>query len=231
MKEKIGIGTIGVIVATEAEKLPFVEVFGEPDYIYDKEDFGYEVSTWSDYNNYKIHLMLSGYGEIAAASATQYLIDIFDVDGVINYGVVGGLHDDHFVQKVGIVKKIVHYGFDLSAGEYPVGRYPNQNDLFISPAKYVLPLAFLDKYPEFICASADKFVDAGEPKRKLRTEFGADICEMEAAAIVITCNRNGIPCSFIKAVSDGVDEGGEAFNLNVTLAAKACVEALVQFLA
>lgn len=216
MEKRIEIGTIGIIVATEAEKLPFIEVFGEPDYIYDKEDFGYEVSTWIDFHHHKIYLMLSGYGEIAAASATQYLIDEFKVDRVINYGVVGGLHEDHFVKRVGIVKKIVHYGFDLSAGgEYPVGRYPNQEDLFISPKKDAVPPEMLNEYPEFVCASADKFVEAGKPKRELREKFGADICEMEAAGIVITCNRNGVPCSFIKAISDGVDEGGDAFDRNV----------------
>ena len=175
--------------------------------------------------------MESGYGEIAAAAATQYLIDKCRVDKIINYGVVGGLHEDHPIQKIGVVKKIVHYDFDFSIDKkYPVGRYPNQDDLFISPKADALPQACFDELPEFVCASADKFVGPGEPKRKLREEFGADVCEMEAAGIVITCNRNHIPCSFIKAVSDGVDEGGDAFDQNVAPAARVCVEVIARYL-
>lgn len=224
MKEKIGI-----VVAVEPEAMQFFEVFGPPTINF-RGDYGYDVWTWSKFAS-EIYLIESGYGEIAAAAATQYLIDRCRVNKIINYGAVGGLHKGISAQTVGVVKKIVHYGFDLSANpKYPVGRYPNQDDLFLSPKADALPQAYLDEFPEFICASADKFVDAGEPKEQLRKDFGADVCEMEAAAIVITCNKNGIPCSFIKAVSDCVDEGEEAFDNNVITAARACVEVLARFL-
>ena len=133
------------------------------------------------------------------------------------------------MQRHGTPAELIKSGSEAGISKYVVHSCATKETQVRSINEFIK--AEMDKYPEFICASADKFVDAGEPKRKLRTEFGADICEMEAAAIVITCNRNGIPCSFIKAVSDGVDEGSEAFDLNVTSAAKACVEALVQFLA
>lgn len=224
MKEKIGI-----VVAVEPEAMQFFEVFGVPTYHFG-EGHGYEVWAWNKYPA-EVYLIESGYGEIAAAAATQYLIDRCNVDKIINYGVVGGLHEGLSAQVVGMVRKIVHYGFDLSVGKkYPVGRYPNQKDLFLSPKADALPQACFDELPEFVCASADKFVGPGKPKRKLREEFGADVCEMEAAAIVITCNKNNVPCSFIKAVSDGVNEGEEAFNDNVAVAARACVEVLARFL-
>ena len=224
MKERIGI-----IVAVEPEAMQFFGIFGTPTHHF-CEGYRYEVWSWDKYPAY-IYLIQSGYGEIAAASATQYLIDRCNVDKIINYGVVGGLRDGLSVRTVGVVKKIVHYGFDVSVSEkYPVGRYPNQDDLFLSPKKDALPQACLDVLPEFICASADKFVGPGDPKRKLRNDFNADVCEMEAAGIVLTCNRNGIPCSFIKAISDGVDEGEKAFNDNVSAAARACVEVLARFL-
>lgn len=222
-------GTIGIIVAIEEEKQAFLEVFGNPDIIYDDAP-SYEISTWLNMGRCRIYLLCSGYGEIAAAAATQYLIDEYRVDCIINYGAVGGLCEDYSAQKVGFVKKIVHYGFDLSAGGYPVGRYPNQESLFIFPKEEALSRESLGGLLEFTCASADKFVGPGEPKRELRKEFWADICEMESAGIVITCNRNHVPCSFIKAVSDGVDEGGEAFEQNVTSAAKVCVEVIARFI-
>ncbi len=233
MKERSWtINKVGIVVATKAEKLPFIEVFGKPSEVC--SGAAYDVLIWKNLHHYEIYLIESSYGEIAAAAATQYLIDKFNVERIFNYGAVGGLHEEHPVHKVGVASKIVHYDFDLSADgeypEYPVGRYPNQKGLFIMPAEEALPSIHKNRLPEFICASADKFVGAGEPKKKLRRDFNADICEMEAAAIVITCNRNGIPCSFIKAISDGVDEGGKAFDQNVAKAARACVEELARFL-
>lgn len=213
---------IGIIVASEAELSPFFSIFGTPSEAYDYA--GYTTYAY-DKPEAKLYLVKSGYGEIAAAAATQYMISRFNVAKIINYGVVGGLRDDLVNMQIGVVKKVVHYGFDLSGGgKYPVGRYPNQEDLFISPREDALDIPISMELSEFICASADKFVYGGKPKRQLREDFGADICEMEAAGVVLTCNKNGIPCTLIKAVSDGVDEDEEAFEKNVDEASRRCVE-------
>ena len=218
----------GIIVATEKEQLQFFQVFGMPGRVHKSDS--YDVASWEKYAD-KVYLIRSGYGEIAAASATQYLIDKYHVDRIINYGVVGSLSEKHQVKKVGIVRKIVHYGFDLSAnGKYPIGRYPREDDLFLKPKKYALPSEYFGILNEFVCASSDRFVDGGKAKRQLQKDFGADICEMEAAGIVITCNKNNVPCAFIKAVSDGVDEGEQAFNDNVAEASKSCVLLLAKIL-
>lgn len=219
--------SIGIIVASDSEMLPFLKIFGKPIDNYDYD--GYKVCLWEE-NGIELYLVKSGYGEIAAAAATQFLITEFDVAGILNYGVVGSLKDDLSAMQIGVVQKIVHYGFDISGGgKYPVGRYPNQEDLFISPNKPTFEITDDLALDSFVCASADKFVYGGDPKRQLREQFGADICEMEAAGIVLTCNKNGIPCTMIKAISDGVDEDEEAFDKNVEGASMRCVE-IIQLL-
>ena len=221
---------IGVIVASEAELDAFVNVFGPIDS--SNKCFGY----WVYIYNYPdqmttIYLTLSGYGEIAAAATTQYLISNFGVTEIINYGVAGALKDDLFPMDIGIVKKAVHYGLDLSGGgKYPVGRYSNQDDLYLRPKIEALRMPAAVKLRRFVCASADKFVYGGEPKRQLAKDFGADICEMEAAGIILTCNKNYMPCSLIKAISDGVDEDEEAFDLNVYAASTECAKLLYRLL-
>ncbi|MBR2926511.1 MAG: hypothetical protein IKC31_02910 [Clostridia bacterium] len=45
-----------------------------------------------------------------------------------------------------------------------------------------------------------------EEQRALSDTFGASVCEMESAAVVLTCQNHGIPFLIVKAVSDG--EGG-----------------------
>lgn len=224
--------TIGIIVATKLERDAFYRVFGKPA----MKNLGtgaYEIDQWILMDNKKgtrfIYLIMSGLGEIAAASATQHLIDVFAVDKVINYGVVGSLSEKHQERKVGVVTSIVHYDFDISFGNhYEVGEYPGKGGAFLKPKGDAIPASYTQDLDHFVCASADKLVGGGEPKRKLRREFGADICEMEAAGIVLTCNRNNIPCTFIKAISDGVDEDEEAFDDNANEASEACVRLIVK---
>lgn len=220
---------IGIIVATERERKAFYEVFGQPT-LYKLGLYMFDVALWRITPDKFVYLILGGLGEIASASSTQYLIDNFGVDMVINYGVAGGLSEKHDARKVGIVKEVVHYGFDISFGShYKVGEYPHQG-IFLKPVRDAIPTSFTKDLDRFVCASADIIVAGGEPKRKLKREFGADICEMEAAGILITCNRNNIPCTLIKAISDGVDEDVEAFEQHVHAASKACVEVIADFI-
>ena len=220
---------IGIVVATKDELRPFVEIFGSAEASFPNTN-GYEVFRWylgvGDY----LYLILSGPGEIAAASSTQYLIDNFKVEGIINYGVAGGLSEEHTAGYVGVVERVVHTDFDITlSGHHVVGQYPHSPSPYIYPAKEFVAEAYTEALNKLTCASADKFVAGGEPKARLRREFGADVCEMEAAGIIITCNRNNIPVTLIKAVSDGANEDAEAFENNVYLASKSCVYLIATF--
>ena len=75
-----------------------------------------------------------------------------------------------------------------------------------------------------ICASADKFVGTEAKKRALHERWQADICEMEAAGIVLTCARRGVPCLLIKTVSDAITGGAEDFNRELDRSAGICLE-------
>ena len=134
---------------------------------------------------------------------------------IVNVGVVGGLTDEMSETKSCVVEKIVHYDFDITHmdGTLP-GRYEEYDSPFI-PATAALIERAEALYPELkrvICASADKFVDGAEKKRELHRLFGADICEMEAAGIALTCNRAKVPFLMIKTVSDGIHGGAEEFH-------------------
>ena len=223
--------SIGIIVASSKEAKPFFDIFGQPNTTTSGKTGGFEVSEWWFYCARNIYLVVSGVGEIAAAAATQYLIDRYRVEGIINYGVVGGTREDLTETEYGIVEKVVHYDFDISLEPgYRVGQYPGHDDVFIRPVASAIPNHLTEHLPKLICASADKFVAAGEPKRNLRREFGADICEMEAAGILITCNRNNVPCTIIKAVSDGVDKDADAFDKYLYDASKNCVLSIAKAL-
>ena len=81
-------------------------------------------------NNKEIYIIHSGCGNIAASSATQVLISLYNVEMIINFGVVGGLDDSLFVDDVIIVDKVIHYDFDCS--EIDVGVRKHQYERFES---------------------------------------------------------------------------------------------------
>ena len=187
---------------------------------------GFEVRTY-EMDGYTLYVMHSGAGEIAAAAAAALLIDRYEVELLVNFGVVGGLTAEMAQTKTCVVEKVVHYDFDTSAydGTLP-GQYAEYPDVYL-PATASLVERAVQIAPELkrvICASADKFVDGQEAKSALHEKFGADICEMEAAAVVLTCNRSGVPCLLIKTVSDGLMGGAEDFGTALQHTSELCLE-------
>lgn len=187
---------------------------------------GFEVHTY-DMDGYTLYVMHSGAGEIAAAAAAALLIDRYEVELLVNFGVVGGLTAEMAQTKTCVVEKVVHYDFDTSAydGTLPA-QYAEYPDIYL-PATAALVERAVQIAPELkrvVCASADKFVDGQEAKNALHEKYGADICEMESAAVVLTCNRSGVPCLLIKTVSDGLMGGAEEFGVALAHTSELCLE-------
>ena len=186
---------------------------------------GFKVLTY-DMGEYLLHVIGSGAGEIAAAAACQLLIDRYEAELVVNFGVVGGLTEEMGQTKTCVVEKVVHYDFDTSAYDDTLpGQYFEYPDVYLpaTPALVARAAEIAPELKKVVCASADKFVAGAEAKRALHERFGAEICEMEAAGVVLTCNRAAVPCLVIKTVSDGIAGGAEEFAKEVTRSAEICL--------
>ena len=216
-----GMKRIGLVVAVEIDAV--LQRYGEP---LQSERFGsFDLRVYKSGRN-ELYVMHSGVGEIAAAAATQLLITVCKVDLVVNFGVVGGLTDEMALTKTCVVTRVVHYDFDLS-GIDPVSpaQYPGFADIYL-PADTALVEKARAVCPELkpvTCASADKFVGNREDKERLHRLYGADICEMESAAVLLTCLRCEVPCLMIKAVSDGLTGGGEEYYEALQKSASLCL--------
>jgi adenosylhomocysteine nucleosidase len=213
---------IGLLVAVEQKSV--FEKYGKA--VKSETKGGFNVYCYKN-KDYTLVVINSGVGEIAAAAATQVLIDFYNVEIVVNFGVAGALSDKMKLAEGCIVEKIVHYDFDLS-GIDPVrkGQYPDFENEFMQTDTMLIDRA-LEICPELqkvTCASADKFIATKEDKEKLRLEFSADICEMESAGIFLTCRRNNVPCVFIKAISDSLTGGGKEFYQEYLKSAAHCLE-------
>ena len=213
---------IGMIVAVEIKAV--LNKYGVP--IKKLEFPGYSVYQYKlgENNLFVIH---SGAGEIAAAMATQFLISQFEVDFIVNFGVVGGLTHEMALAKTCIVESVVHYNFDTSEADgCEVGRYLEYPSVYISTTKEIVDKAveIEPTLKKVICASGDKFIAQKEKKEEIHNTFNADICEMEAAGIVLTCNKNKIPCLLIKTISDSIVGGANEFKSAINESARICLE-------
>ena len=211
----------GMVVAVEMDAV--LSRYGAPSE--KRRVAGFEVYTYTG-ADYTIYALNSGAGEIAAAAATQLLISVFHADLILNFGVVGGLTEEMAKARTCVVESVVHYDFDTSeAGWAEPARYLDYPTAYI-PASAALverALSIEPRLKKVICASADKFVGKAERKRELHALYGAEICEMEAAGIVLTCNRSGVPCLLIKTVYDGIEGGAEEFNAELQRSAALCL--------
>ncbi|MGI5935274.1 MAG: 5'-methylthioadenosine/S-adenosylhomocysteine nucleosidase [Oscillospiraceae bacterium] len=213
---------IGMIVAIEIDAV--LNKFGKP-----VEELQFKGFTVFQYKlgEHNLFVVNSGVGQIAATMATQFLITSFNVDFIVNFGVVGGLTQEMTLTKTCIVESVVHYDFDTSdIFDCCVGRYPDYPSVYIPTTKEIVDKA-LEIEPtlkKVICASGDKFISLKEKKEELHKTFNADICEMEAAGIVLTSNRNKVPCLLVKTVSDSVEGGAEEFKNTINESARICLE-------
>lgn len=219
----------GLVVAIEMGALK--RKFGEP-----LETIKYRNETIYKYRtgDFELYTIRSGVGEIAASASAELLITKFDVEYLFNFGVVGGLTEEISKHRICVVDKVVHYDFDTSKIDHcEPGRYIDLYPTVYIPTNEHLKDLAIKEVPDLkpvICASGDKFVDEAEARIAINKQFNADICEMEAAGITLTANRNDIPCLLIKMVSDGIDGGASEFVKELEHASDVAMDALAKIM-
>jgi len=212
---------IGMIVAVEIKSFMNKYV----GHLVEEKVKGFKVYS-IDFGEKILYITQSGAGEIKAAACTQMLIDLFDVELIINYGIVGALRKGLAVTNTCVVERVVHYDMDTSAVDAcEVGRYLEYDDIYLPTTdEYVKAALSID--PSLIsvtCASGDKFIADEDKKNEMGERFNADVCDMESAAIVLICDQNSIPNLLIKTVADSIQGGAEEFVACAEKAATACL--------
>lgn len=155
----------------------------------------------------KIVLVLWWIWKVQAAIATSYLLENYSVDKLINIWIAGNLTwDDLKVWDVILPNTFIQQDMYLPfEGEH----------LDYAKKPIFLEYAVWENYDlqkfglilNWVCATWDEFVDKEERINDLRVNFWADICEMEAFAILSVAREYDMldKCIVIKAISDGAD--------------------------
>ena len=169
-------------------------------------------------NNKVVILAQSGVGKVNAALNTQYIIDTFKPNIIINTGVAGGIANGLDVGDVVIGTYLVQHDFDVTVLGYargymctgiekdkPTKYYCDKNliETFQTCLEQNMPVT---KIHQGIIASGDKFVSGKEIKKEINEYFGALAVEMEGCAIAHTCFANNVPFVIIRCMSDTADD-------------------------
>ena len=164
-----------------------------------------------------IILAQSGVGKVNAALNTQYIIDTYKPNIIINTGVAGGISEDLDIGDVVIGTYLVQHDFDVTVLGYAKG-YMCTGVEKDKPTKYYCDKELVEKFQSCleqnmskqkihlgIIASGDKFISGKEIKKEINEYFGAIAVEMEGCAIAQVATKNKIPFVVTRAISDLAD--------------------------
>lgn len=206
--------TFGIIGAMECE----INALKSKLEKFKEEKVGTRSFFLGELHGHNVVLVQSGVGKVNAAIGTQYIIDKYSPNYIINTGIGGGLGKELQVGDIVIGSEFVQYDFDVTAIGYALGymctgvekdkptKYYSDAKLVNKFEKALEEAAPNVKYHKGIIATGDCFVSSLEKKLQIRDTFNAIAVEMEGAAIAQTANANKVPCVIIRAISDLADD-------------------------
>lgn len=187
---------------------------------------GKRTNTWEEE---EIVLIVAWIGKIAAAMGASYAFENYQVEKLINIWIAGLVKtEDYKVWDVFLPNTIVQHDMYL----------PFEGDHLDYAKKPIFLDYAVDKNYDLnkfglimngICVTGDQFVDTEEKSKELLENFDADVCEMEAFAILSVARENEAldKCVVIKAVSDWADnEAKDAHMDNLDFAMENSIQVL-----
>lgn len=199
--------TIGVIGAMQNEIEKLIEKYNLKKDKINKDIFV------SVFNDKRIVVAMSGVGKVNSAAMTQYIIDNYNVDAIINSGVAGGINSNVKVMDIIISDYVTYHDFEpvsIMESYVPDKGKIKANTILVSLAKKVInDMNIRNAHYAPIC-SGDSFVQDEILKNNIFLRTGALCVDMESASIAHTCSMNNIPFISIRTISDMAD-GGDYF--------------------
>lgn len=196
--------TIGVIGAMQIEIDTLIKKYNL------KKD-GVKEIYHTEFDDKRIVVAMSGVGKVNSAIMTQYIIDKYNVDAIINSGVAGGIKNTLNVMDIIISDYVTYHDFypvSIMESYVPDKGKIKANTILVSLAKKVIKDMKIDNAHYAPICSGDAFVQNEELKNNIHLMTGAVCVDMESASIAHTCRINNIPFISIRTISDMAD-GGE----------------------
>ena len=159
--------------------------------------------------NYKdlfIVLANSNIGKVNSALTTQYLIDKYDIDIIINTGCAGSLTSEVGIMELVIANVVSYHDFyPKRVAEFSVpdqGNIKADKDLI---NKFISIIPSDIKYYIAPITTGDCYVTDANLRDKIKAETNAICVDMESASIGHVAKVNNIPFLNIRTISDFSD--------------------------
>lgn len=172
----------------------------------------------------RVQFLHGGWGKVAAAGSTQYAIDRWQPDRIINLGTCGGFAGQIERGQVILAERAVIYDIieQMTDYEQAIQHYSVSFDLSWLPP--VLPQPVL----RCTLVSADRDIVV-EDIPGLIENYGAVAADWESGAIAWVAKQNRVPCLILRGVSDLVDATvAEAYG-NYAFFEEQCKEIMADF--
>ena len=148
-----------------------------------------------------------GWGKVSAAASTQYVVDQYHPDLMVNLGTCGGFQDRIELGTIILVERTIIYDIveQMTDPDQAIDQYSTKLDLNWLPRLTPSPVA------RGLLVSADRDIFAGDIA-VLIEKFDAVAADWESGAIAWVAQKNNQRLLILRGVSDLVGaEGGEAY--------------------
>jgi adenosylhomocysteine nucleosidase len=158
-------------------------------------------------DNFEVTYFQGGWGKISAAASTQYVIDLWAPNLLVNLGTCGGFKGDIEKGSIILVEKTIVYDIIEQMGDADDHLLHYTTNLNLSWLREPYPIPVL----RGLLVSGDRDILPGDIQN-LKEQFGAVAADWESGAIAYVAERNNTPCLILRGVSDTVNvHGGEAY--------------------
>jgi adenosylhomocysteine nucleosidase len=175
---------------------------------------------------YRVVFFHGGWGKIAAAASTQYVIDRWSPQLLVNLGTCGGFRGAIERGEIVLVEKTIVYDIveQMSDPEAAVRHYMTEIDLSWLSEPYPHPVR------RTLMVSGDRDLIPDEVPA-LKEKFGAVAGDWESGAIAWVAAHNKTRCLILRGVTDLVGpDGGEAYGGNRHVFAEGAAAILKQLI-
>ena len=163
-------------------------------------------------NEQQVIITKSGVGKVQAAMATTIMITNYQLNGIINVGIAGGIAPKLKVCDVVIANKVAQWDFDLTAFDYQKG-FTNERYTFLANQKVVLQLQEKMKTDQHVfvgpMVTGDQFIYNQKQIDEIKSAYPEALCaDMEAGAIAQVAKYYQLPFLIIRSISDVTSDDG-----------------------
>ena len=169
-----------------------------------------------------------GWGKIAAAASTQFVIDTYHPALLVNLGTCGGFEGRLQLGTILLVNRALVYDIKEAMGDPQAAVSSYSTDLDLS----WLPNPFPGGVQPGVMVSADRDLQSRDVPG-LVERFEAMAADWESAAIAWVARRNSVRCLILRGVTDLVGPAGDEVYGNLPLyqaRSRPMVQSLLQLL-